>query len=86
MLLLNPIENYGWESIYENSSATKLTNWGMFLGNRYKGSSNIQWFHGNDYQDWPAADTAFSALSMGSRASTATTCTLSNSTISTVKT
>ena len=30
MLLLNPIENYGWENIYENSSATKLTNWGVF--------------------------------------------------------
>jgi Protein of unknown function (DUF4038)/Putative collagen-binding domain of a collagenase len=64
-VFLDPIENYGWENDFENSGNAKCSAFGQYLGNRYAKFPNIVWAHGNDYQDWPAADPAFVALING---------------------
>jgi hypothetical protein len=61
-VFLDPIENYGWETVFESSGPTKCAAFGSYLGNRYKNSPNIVWSNGNDYQDWPAADSVFLAI------------------------
>jgi hypothetical protein len=61
-VFLNPIENYGWEAKFESSGPIKCAAFGNYIGNRYKTFPNIVWSHGNDYQDWPAADSVFLAI------------------------
>lgn len=64
-VFLDPIENYGWETTFENSGVAACTAFGQYLGNRYASFRNIVWSHGNDYQDWPAADSVFLAIING---------------------
>jgi hypothetical protein len=52
VVMLDPIETGGWLPTLENNGATKAFNFGAYLGNRYKNSSNIIWQSGNDFQDW----------------------------------
>jgi hypothetical protein len=61
-VFLNPIENYGWEATFQNAGQAECAAFGTYLGNRYKNFPNIVWASGNDYQDWPAADTVFLAI------------------------
>ncbi len=61
-VFLDPIENYGWEATFENSGPTACAAFGAYIGNRYKNFSNLVWSHGNDYQNWPAADPVFLAI------------------------
>ena len=61
-VFLDPIENYGWEATFESSGVTKCAAFGTYLGNRYKNFPNLVWSNGNDYQDWPAADSVFLAI------------------------
>jgi hypothetical protein len=61
-VFLNPIENYGWETNFENAGPAKCAAFGNYLGVRYASFPNIVWFHGNDYQDWPDADSVFLAI------------------------
>jgi hypothetical protein len=67
-VFLNPIENYGWEATFESSGLNKCASFGTYLGERYKNFPNVVWSHGNDYQDWPAADTVFLAIVSAIRA------------------
>jgi hypothetical protein len=55
-VFLVPTETDGWLSTFENNGAQKCSNYGTYLGNRYKGCPNIVWAHGNDYQTWPSGD------------------------------
>jgi hypothetical protein len=64
-VFLDPIENYGWEATFERSGTAKCAAFGSYLGNRYAKFANLVWSHGNDYQDWPAADLAFLAIING---------------------
>lgn len=52
MVLLDPVETGGWLSTLRNNGPTKAYNYGKFLGNRYKGFSNIVWLNGNDFTTW----------------------------------
>jgi hypothetical protein len=61
-VFLNPIENYGWEATFQSAGQAECAAFGTYLGNRYKNFPNIVWSSGNDYQDWPAADTVFLAI------------------------
>ena len=61
-VFLNPIENYGWEATFQSAGQAECAAFGTYLGNRYKNFPNIVWASGNDYQDWPAADTVFLAI------------------------
>lgn len=45
-------ETAGWMATFRNQGISKCTNFGKFLGNRYKTSPNIIWWHGNDFQTW----------------------------------
>ncbi len=40
----------GWYQDMINNSLVNLTNWGTFVGNRYKGYTNIIWLSGCDYE------------------------------------
>lgn len=57
-VLLNPLDTglnggtSGWLVAARASGTTKMHNYGVFLGNRYKNFTNIIWHHGNDFQDW----------------------------------
>jgi chitodextrinase len=66
-VLLDPIETGGWLDTMVNNGATKDTNFGKYLGNRYKTSPNILWMSGNDYLSWsnPAYDTVVRAVATG---------------------
>jgi Protein of unknown function (DUF4038)/Putative collagen-binding domain of a collagenase len=39
----------GFASMYRNNGATKIFNWGVYLGNRYKSFPNIIWHAGQDF-------------------------------------
>ena len=51
VVFLDPIETGSWTTTLANNGSTKATNYGAFLGNRYKNTTNIVWFHGNDFSD-----------------------------------
>ena len=57
MVLLNPLDNYSLMPALENNGATKVFNYGAYLGSRYKGFTNIIWFPGNDFQTWNTSST-----------------------------
>jgi hypothetical protein len=66
-VILDPIETGGWLDTMVNNGATKDTNFGKYLGNRYKTFPNIIWMSGNDFQSWsnPADDTVVRAVASG---------------------
>src|SRR6185312_15449663 len=48
LLLLDPIETGGWlQTLYDNGVNACFA-YGVFLGERYKNSTNIIWFNGNE--------------------------------------
>ena len=51
-VVLDPIETGGWLETLENNGSAKAYNYGVYLGNRYRGFSNIVWQSGDDFQTW----------------------------------
>ncbi len=54
-VLLDPIETGGWLVTLENNGPAKAYNYGVYLGNRYRGFANIVWHSGNDFQSWSSS-------------------------------
>jgi hypothetical protein len=54
-VLLDPIETGGWLGTLENNGPAKAYNYGVYLGNRYRGFANIVWHSGNDFQSWSSS-------------------------------
>jgi hypothetical protein len=58
-LWLDPIETGGFLPTLRTNGVVAARDYGRFLGLRYRGSPNIVWMSGNDFQTWPnAADDA----------------------------
>ena len=52
IVFLDPIETGGYlrdTSTFQDNGSNNCYSYGQFLGDRYKGYTNIVWFHGNDY-------------------------------------
>jgi len=69
-VVLDPIETGAWLDTMVNNGATKDTNFGKYLGNRYKTFPNIIWMSGNDFQSWRTAsdDAVVRAVAQGIQA------------------
>jgi hypothetical protein len=52
VVFLNPAETGGLLTLLENNGITKVFNYGVFLGNRFKNTPNLVWDFGNDFQNW----------------------------------
>jgi hypothetical protein len=52
IVLLNPMETGGLLPLFESNGTTKVFNYGVFLGKRYKNTPNLVWDFGNDFQNW----------------------------------
>lgn len=52
VVVLDPIPTGAFLSTLQNNGATKCFNFGVYLGTRYKGFSNIIWQSGQDFQSW----------------------------------
>jgi hypothetical protein len=52
VVFLNPMDTGGLLPLLENNGTTKVFNYGVFLGNRYKNTPNIVWDFGGDFQGW----------------------------------
>jgi len=52
VVFLNPMETGGLLPLLETNGTTKVFNYGVFLGNRYKNTPNLVWDFGNDFQNW----------------------------------
>jgi len=70
VVLLDPIETGGWLGVAKSNGSTKATNFGRYLGNRYKNVPNIIWMSGNDFQSWRTTsdDQAIQAVAQGIKA------------------
>lgn len=68
-VLLDPIETGGWLDTMLGNGEAKCRAYGQYLGNRYKGFTNILWMSGNDFQQWqvPTNDTVALAVALGIR-------------------
>jgi hypothetical protein len=64
-VFLDPIENYGWEKTFKSAGPAACKTFGEYIGKLWKNQPNIIWCHGNDYQDFPAADSVFQAIIVG---------------------
>lgn len=65
-----PAEHQHWGSFVVSSGSTKCTNYGAFLGNRYKTRPNIVWMFGDDYTDdgsWASEDPRYLDILSGIR-------------------
>lgn len=69
-LLWDPAETGTFRDRLKDNGVDKTKEYGMFLGERYKGAPNIIWMLGNDYQvdQWKTYDPFLVALSEGIRA------------------
>lgn len=56
-ILLNTWDTAGLTPLMEASGNTKMYNFGVFLGNRYKRFPNIIWMSGSDFQTWRTSET-----------------------------
>jgi hypothetical protein len=67
LVLLDPIETGGWQNVVTSNGTSKATNYGKYLGQRYKSFPNIIWMSGNDFQGWhdPSTDAAIRAVAEG---------------------
>jgi len=67
---LDPAECIDSMSNMRANGVTKCTNFGRYLGNRYKNFKNIIWACGNDFQTWsdPADDAVVLAIANGIKA------------------
>jgi hypothetical protein len=52
VVLLDPIDTGGFLDVMRANGVAKCTDYGRFLGNRYKGFDNIIWMSGSDFQTW----------------------------------
>ncbi len=52
VVLFDPLTTADYMNDMRASGSTKAYNFGVFLGNRYKGFPNIIWELGNDFQTW----------------------------------
>lgn len=54
----------GWCAVMDAQSAQRMTDFGAFLGNRYKAQGNLVWIAGGDANpmDYPGMDAKFDAL------------------------
>jgi uncharacterized protein DUF4038/collagenase-like protein with putative collagen-binding domain/fibronectin type III domain protein len=50
--LFTPLDQGGWTQTSIANGVARCTQYGQFLGNRYKNSPNIIWNLGNDFQNW----------------------------------
>jgi cell division septation protein DedD len=50
--LFTPLDQGGWGQTAIYNGVAKCTQYGQFLGNRYKNYPNIVWNLGNDFQQW----------------------------------
>jgi hypothetical protein len=50
--LFTPLDQGGWTQTSLTNGVARCTQYGQFLGNRYKNYPNIIWNFGNDFQQW----------------------------------
>ena len=50
--LFTPLDQGGWTQTSIANGVARCTQYGQFLGNRYRNSPNIIWNLGNDFQNW----------------------------------
>jgi Protein of unknown function (DUF4038)/Putative collagen-binding domain of a collagenase len=64
---LAPAETNGWIPTLHNNGLSAAYAYGQYLGNRYKGLSNVGWLSGNDFVTWkdPKDDAAVQAVAKG---------------------
>jgi hypothetical protein len=55
VVFLDPIETGGWLPTLRSNGAAKAYAYGKFLGKRFRGSPNIVWLNGNDFQTWESS-------------------------------
>jgi hypothetical protein len=48
----------GWMQVMRSNGTAKLTRYGQYLGNRYRGFTNVLWVHGGDQAPSSASDKA----------------------------
>ena len=53
--LMTPLDQGGWTTTSLANGTNRCYQYGQFLGNRYKGFTNIFWNLGNDFQLWATA-------------------------------
>ena len=56
-IVLNVWDTSGLTPLMESSGKTKMYNFGVFLGNRYKNFPNLIWMTGFDFQTWKTSST-----------------------------
>ena len=68
-VFLAPAETNGWIPTLHNNGLSAAHAYGQYLGNRYKGFSNIAWLNGNDFISWkdPKDDALVQAVAKGIR-------------------
>jgi hypothetical protein len=68
-IMLDVTETAGWLDTFKASGPDKATDFGRYVGNRYKDVPNIIWMYGNDFQTWadPTADAVVLAVAKGIR-------------------
>jgi Protein of unknown function (DUF4038)/Putative collagen-binding domain of a collagenase len=66
---LAPAETNGWIPTLHNNGLGAAYAYGQYLGNRYKGFSNVAWLSGNDFVTWkdPKDDAVVQAVAKGIR-------------------
>src|ERR1039457_2637599 len=52
VVFLDPIETGGWLTNMVNNGPKACSDYGKYLGNRYRHFDNIVWMSGNDYEGW----------------------------------
>jgi hypothetical protein len=69
LVFIDPIETIGWLPALRNNGEKAAFAYGQYLGNRYKGYSNVAWLNGNDFNLWtiPEDDKLVQAVSKGIR-------------------
>lgn len=65
--LLDPIETGQWLYTLRSNGPAAARTYGEYLGNRYRHSSNLGWFNGNDFKSWrnPGDDAVVRAVAEG---------------------
>jgi hypothetical protein len=69
LVFIDPIETIGWLPALRNNGMKAAYAYGQYLGNRYKGFTNVAWLNGNDFNMWtvPEDDDLVQAVSKGIR-------------------
>ena len=66
-ILLDAVETGDWTAVCLANGSNKCRAYGRYLGDRYKGVTNIIWIVGNDFSTWttPTNDIVVSAVARG---------------------